>query len=253
MCGVIAALLTRASGYLDDMVILPFFIILAAVISLMIGTEHSDGAMRNKIISGHTKGNVFLSQLIVYLVFAFVAAALYLGAFSIFMIGHVGAFPTYALIVSAIGFLLVSLSYTVILATLSMMISQKAVSAVICLLLVVATVLSIYAIDDALAQREFIYMEIEMGECSYTINEPNPRYIGGAARRTMEFIRNIIPYGPTLQYMDMVSPAFRPWDVTLTLSAEEANLLAILPMYSITESALIGAIGWLCFRKKELK
>lgn len=254
LMGVIAAINTRACEYLDDMFIMPFFIILAVVISLMIGTEHSDGAFRNKISAGHSKGSIFLAHFIVSVVFSLVAALLYLGTFSLLMIGHIRIFPTYALVVSALGFVLVSLSYTAILVSISMMISQRAVSAVVCIILVFATIFSIYVIDDALGQSEYIDITIVLEDGTEISNfEQNPRYIGGTPRKILENVELLIPYGSVIEYADIIDPCFAEYNITVELSTEQNTQLKLMPLYSIVLFLAVGALGWLLFRKKELK
>ena len=253
LMGVISAINTRTCQYLDDMYIMPFFVIIAIVIALIIGTEHSDGSFRNKITAGHSKGSIYFANLIVFLAFALVAALLYLGIFALLMIGHISTFPTYALIVSAVGFVLVTLSYTVILVSVSMMISQRAINAVVCILLVLATVFSIYVIDDMLGHSEFIEITTTINGEEHAIREPNPKYIGGTPRTILQNIEMLIPYGAVIEYTEIIDPCFAEYSVVLDLAAEDVSQLKIMPIYSIILSLLVGTLGWIIFRKKELK
>ena len=252
--GVIAALNTRSCKGLDDAYIMPFFVIVAIVVSLLIGTEHGDGALRNKIATGHSKGNIYFANLTVFLAFSLLASLVYLGVFSLLMIGHTGTFPTYALIVSAVGFVLVALSYTVIMVSVSMMISQRAVNAVICILLVLATVFASYAIDDMLGHSEFIEIVTSVNNGNFeTIKEENPRYIGGVKREILQSIEWFIPYGSMTEYMKIINPCFWEYNIVLNLTPEKESHLKILPLYSVLSGFSAGVIGWYFFRKKELK
>lgn len=253
LMGVISAINTRTCQYLDDVYIMPFFVIIAIVIALIIGTEHSDGSFRNKITAGHSKGSIYFANLIVFLSFALVAALLYLGIFALLMIGHISAFPTYALIASAVGFVLVTLSYTVILVSVSMMISQKAINAVVCIMLVLATVFSIYIIDDMLGQDEFIEMGTLINGAGQSIREENPKYVGGTLRTVLQNIEMFIPYGTMIEYSEIVDPCFADYNITLSLPAERVEQLKIMPVYSTIVSVVVGLSGWSLFRKKELK
>ena len=47
LMGVIEGINTRTCQYLDDVYIMPFFVIIAIVVALIIGIEHSDGSFRN--------------------------------------------------------------------------------------------------------------------------------------------------------------------------------------------------------------
>ena len=254
LLGVIAAFNTRSSKGLDDVYIMPFFVIIAIVVSLLIGAEHSDGALRNKIVVGHSKSAVYFANLIVLTAFSFFSSLIYLGVFSLLMVGHTGTFPTYALIVSAVGFVLVALSYTVILVSVSMMISQKAVNAVVCFLLVLATVFFIYVIDDMLRHSQFIEIVTNINNGSFeTIREENPRYIGGTLRKILENIEWSIPYGTVIEYTEIINSCFWEYNVVLQLPAEKDAHLKILPLYSAFSLLASGMLGWRLFRKKELK
>lgn len=253
LMGVVSAINTRTCQYLDDVYIMPFFVIIAIVIALIIGTEHSDGSFRNKITAGHSKGSIYFANLIVFLAFALVAALLYLGIFALLMIGRISTFPTYALIVSAVGFVLVTLSYTVILVSVSMMISQRAINAVVCILLVLATVFSIYVIDDMLGHSEFIEITTIINGEEHAIREPNPKYIGGTPRTVLQNIEMLIPYGAVIEYSENVDPCFADYNLTLSLPAERVEQLKIMPIYSTIISVVVGLLGWALFRKKELK
>ena len=254
LLGVIAALNTHSCNGLDDAYIMPFFVIVAIVVSLLIGTEHSDGALRNKIAVGISKRDVYFANLIVLLSFSFFASLIYLGVFSILMIGHTGTFPTYALVVSAVGFVLIALSYTVILVSVSMMISQRAVNAIVCMILVLATVFASYAIDDMLGHSEFIEIVTSVNNGNFeTIKEENPRYIGGVKREILQSIEWFIPYGSMTEYMKIINPCFWEYNIVLNLTPEKESHLKILPLYSVLSGFSAGVLGWYFFRKKELK
>ena len=254
LLGVIAAFNTRSCKSLDDVYIMSFFVMIAVVVSLLIGAEHGDGALRNKIATGHSKGNIYFANLTVFLAFSLVASIIYLGVFSLLMIGHVGIFPAYALVISAVGFVLVALSYTVILVSVSMMISQKAVNAVVCFLLVLATVFFIYVIDDMLRHSQFIEIVTNINNGSFeTIREENPRYIGGTLRKILENIEWSIPYGTVIEYTEIINSCFWEYNVVLQLPAEKDAHLKILPLYSAFSLLASGMLGWYFFRKKELK
>ena len=253
LMGVIEGINTRAYQYFDDMYIMPFFLIIAIVVALIIGTEHSDGSFRNKITAGHSKGRIYLANLIIFLAFSLVAALLYLGTFALLMIGHISTFPTYALTVSAVGFVLVALSYTVILVSVSMMISQRAINAVVCILLVFATIFAVYVIDDTLGQWEFIEITTDINGEEHVIREPNPKYIGGTPRTVLQSIKLIIPYGTMIEYATIVAPCFADYNITLSLPAEAVSQLQVMPIYTVVVSLAFGVLGWALFRKKELK
>ncbi|MGN0250785.1 MAG: hypothetical protein ACI4EH_05420 [Oliverpabstia sp.] len=49
-------------GTFDDMFIVPLFVIECGFLSLMIGREYSDGTIRNKVISGKKRGEIYIAN-----------------------------------------------------------------------------------------------------------------------------------------------------------------------------------------------
>ena len=253
LLGVITALDTRSYWALEDAYIMPFFVIIAIVISLLIGTEHGNGALRNKIVVGYSKSAVYFANLIVLMVFSLIASLTCLGVFSLLMIGYTGIFPTYALVVSAVGFVLVTLSYTVILVSVSMMISQRAINVIVCILLVLVTVFTIYEIDDVLGRPEFFEAITNIYGEQHIIRHENSRYIGGIQREILQNIEWLIPCSSIIEYTKIIKPFFSKYNIILNLTAEQASHLKILPLYPVFSIFLAGVLGWYFFRKKELK
>ena len=253
LLGVITALDTRSYWALEDAYIMPFFVIIAIVISLLIGTEHGNGVLRNKIVVGYSKSAVYFANLIVLMVFSLIASLTCLGVFSLLMIGYTGIFPTYALVVSAIGFVLVTLSYTVILVSVSMMISQRAINVIVCILLVLVTVFTIYEIHDELGRPEFFEVITNIYGEQKPKRYENSRYIGGIKREILQNIEWLIPCGSIIEYTKIIKPFFGQYNIVLNLTAEQMSHLKILPLYSVFSIFSAGALGWCFFRKKELK
>ncbi|MBE6648138.1 MAG: ABC transporter permease [Ruminococcaceae bacterium] len=254
LCGLFFGLCTRKSPYIDDVYVMPIFIIIASVISLFVGVEHSDGGIRNKLVSGHKKGNIYLSLLIVNIVFSLLSSMVFLGSFSFLQIGRTFVFPKYALVGSALGFILICLTYGIISTLISVLNPRKAIATVCCIIMVFATFAVCYAVEDILLRNEFIHI-IEHNEdgteTEHLFN--NPKYVGGIPRKILEFTEKAIPFGALKKYLFVISGCFNPLLVTLSLSEEKAVLLNILPLYSVGVSIFFSTLGYLAFGKKELK
>ena len=134
-----------------------------------------------------------------------------------------------------------------------MMISQRAINAVVCILLVLATVFSIYVIDDMLGHSEFIEITTIINGEQHGIREPNSKYIGGTPRTILQNIKMLIPYGAAIEYTEIIDPCFADYNITLELQPEKIQQLKLLPIYSLIVSLVVTVAGWLLFRKKELK
>lgn len=219
--------------------IIPMLAIVFAVFtSLFLGTEYSDGVIRNKIISGHTRANIYISNLI-----ATFAASVCLLIAS--LTGGLAGIPTFGWLKMGSGQLALYLAICVLLtASLSaiftfigMLISNKAASAVISILLAIGLILIASVIYNALCEPEMtggaiITMEgIQMQE-----PHPNPRYIGGLLRKIYQFVIDFLPTGQGIQMTNL-----------------EIGHPVQMIVYSLLITFGMSAGGISVFRKKNLK
>lgn len=223
--------------YFDLAPVIGLFI--AIFTSLFMGTEYSDGTVRNKIIVGHTRTNIYLANFIVCLIasMAFTAAWLIGGLSGMPYLGtwkfKVQGFILYVLI--AIFFTVALTSIMVLISTVS---TNKALTAVGTILIFLVLLLTASWIYNRLGEPETIsgmMMTID-GTIEMSDPEPNPLYISGTARTVYECILNIIPTGQGI----------------LMANHEIAH-----PIMELVGSALITLCTTLCgiftFRKKNLK
>lgn len=210
----------------------------AVFISFFIGKEYSDGTIRNKLIVGHTRAQVYISNFIVSLAACegFVVMWIIGGLAGIPVLGidgiNVRMFAVYILLV-----FLFTAAFTGIFVMMAMLISNKsfAIAATIIFLLILIIIGSgLYA---ALLEPETI-SDIVMTLDGIKMGEPeaNPAYIGGTLRTIYQFIVDSLP---TSQAMMMTnSNLARP-----VLSAAASVVIA-----AGTTSAGIAA-----FTRKDLK
>ena len=122
-------------GFENDYVILEF-VIIAILATWLIGREFDQRTFRNKIIAGHSKGSVFLSELILAVgscMFLFLIFAGVFAAFNGFIFSLV---PADVLIRIFFDCLFANIALAVLFATISCLISHRSVIAVITILLV---------------------------------------------------------------------------------------------------------------------
>ena len=179
--------------------------------SLFLGTEYSDGTIRNKIIVGHTRTNIYVSNLVL----TFVATLLMLLAW---FVGAVVGIPTLGIWkMSAAGFLLYLLiavlfvaSFSAIFTFVNMLSSNKAATVVLCVLLFLGLLLLGSYLDNRLEASEMIsgYSFTAEGVLQMGDPEPNPRYVGGVIRAFYEFFYDFLPTGQGLQmiYLKIAHP-----------------------------------------------
>lgn len=181
--------------------ILPFLPVLyAAFIGLFLGVEYQDGTMRNKIVAGHTRSAVYLSQLLtamlgclgILLAWALSAAvgAVRLGWF---------VAPWTELLLRAAVILMTMTAMAAILTLFAMLITNRAVSGVTVILTVFALLLLSSYLYNALCEPELLSAAI-MTETGYEVGEPmpNPNYIGGTLRAAYQFLSEALPSGQAI-------------------------------------------------------
>ena len=119
--------------------------LIPAFVSLFVGTEYSDGTIRNKMIIGHTRSRIYLSNLIVCSIAGLVFCTCYLiGVFAV-------ALPLYTIdtdILKGIMILILcsfvmSIAFTALCVLTAMLCQNKALTAVVnmlaaCFLLVMS-------------------------------------------------------------------------------------------------------------------
>lgn len=212
--------------------------IMGIFISLFIGTEHSDGAFRNKLIVGHNRANIFLSSFFVC----------FIGCLIITTAWFIGGLPGFCLIdpfeMGLSGFftyfiiaICMTAAFTVIFVWVSAMSSNKALTVVFVIILFVIMVLVASGVHDRLSVPEFsggmAYID---GEFVLQEETPNPLYIGGTARTVFEWIRELMPMGQAI-----------------VMATEQI----VHPVREIIASGIttvvMTALGVLTFRKKDLK
>lgn len=214
-------------------------IVSAVLCSLFIGTEYSDGTIRNKIIVGHSRISIYLSNLITV-----TAAGMMLCSAFFFMhicIGYplLGAFNSSKQVI----FLLIVSVYLLVAALCSifclfaMLIQNKtlvSITAIIfslCLLAIGSILFSRLNEPKILSANTSIN-----GSKIFDKDMPNPRYLEGTERKANEFLYNFLPGGQVIQFASM--QLSNPYNLSL---------------YSGIIILTTTGIGLNLFKKKDIK
>ena len=213
-------------------------LILAVVCSLFTGTEYSDGTLRNKLICGHSRWCIYLSNFITC-----AAAGILINLFYMLMIFILGVpmFDEFQMEAGTIVFvfftgLLTMISYAACFTMVTMLSQSKTAAAVINILAVVIFMFLCSYLVALIAQPEY-YSAIEMvngREVSTMV--PNPHYLQEGARKAAQFVTDLLPSGQSLQ-----------------LSSNSAVHLKLLPAFSGILICATNIFGILLFRKKDIK
>ncbi len=213
-------------------------IALAVLIPLFVGTDFSDGTIRNKIIVGHSRKSIYFSNLIISVASGFIITAVHMIVMTAIVVTIFGPFklPAHAIIWHIIATIFLIISYSSIFNMITLLSSSKTVSVVISLLLVFGLMMISAVVLNKLSSEEYINtMSVVDGKNIFeTIR--NPAYLEGNARKIHQFIVDFIPTGQGFQIMGNIAPNIK-----------------ILSVYSLIIALISNCIGCFMFNKKDLK
>lgn len=214
----------------------------AAFVSLFVGTEYSNGTIRNKIIIGHSRAAIYFSNLITcsaagfFMCLAYLLPALAAG---IPLCGIKTADFRYLAGMILCSFIM-TLAFTSLCTLVGMLCQNKAMTAVITILSVCLFFAASVYISAKLNEPE-TYPEISAfaddGSVIDARDVPNPGYVRGTQRQIYEFLDEFLPTGQS---------------VILTRGDKDASFL-LMSAYSAGITAVAAGIGIFIFRKRDIK
>jgi len=223
----------------------------AIFISLFIGSEYSDGVIRNKLITGHSRSSVYLSNMIVCSIANILLSFAYISA--VLIIGHTQNGGELSQKGTVIFFLLCSVAMSIAFASLmtllAMLNCNKAGNVVVSMLLALALLLVSSFIYESLAEPEQYdrYISVnEMGIPTEVERSPNPNYINGTQRKVLEIINDCLPSGQAMQ----IANSFDSGGIAVK---DDFTYPYIWLVYSFVFVATTSGIGILFFKIKEIK
>ena len=236
--GAADAFISLDSRYL----LFPFLsgILLSVFCALFVGAEHSDGAMRNKLAAGHSRGTVYLSNLIlcvtagILLCLGYIAAVLAVG---IPLLGPLQT-PLPPILWYTFCSVVMTCALSAVFTLAAMLCQNKAVTAVTCISLAYFLLFLGVFLDSRLVEPE-IQPErqyVEDGQIVTLPAKPNPGYVRGMKRAVYQLLYDL----PGCQTVQLASTA-------------DTGAPLRLPLCSLAATALSTGAGILLFRRKDLK
>lgn len=217
----------------------PFIGVICAVFTaLFLGTEYDCGAMRNKLIVGHSRRFVYLANLTVSAAagLLFLAAGVLGGLPGLFLIG-----PFSFGLTGFLEYLLVAVGFTVAfcaLFTLTASLMDTKTSALLLSLFVwLAILIAASGLDDRLAEPEFQSGSMLVdGRLQILDPERNPLYLSGTARTVCACLLDLLPTGQAIRmsHAELTDP-LRPF------------------LFSILLAVLLTLLGTAAFRRKNIR
>ena len=225
--------------------IIGFFI--AIFTSLFVGAEYSDGTIRNKIVAGHSRKNIYLSNLIVSIVVGLILEFIYLIIISIVAIPLLGSiqmtFSQFAFIL--LDMIMIIIVYSSIFNFIALICSNITISTVTSLLLILIMFVTDMFLSPTANSTEYIQKNKvmdEQGNVTYEVVK-NEDYPGKLVQTICKTISNFNP----------VSQAIEISGNKINMNEEDFNNMKVYPLYSLGLIIIITAIGIYLFNIKELK
>lgn len=205
-----------------------FITVVSAVFCpLFTGGEYGGGAMRNKIIAGHTRGEIYLAALLTNTVACILFSLAYLVSVTVLGVPLIGGLKTEAfeVLLLAAGSMVLIIAISSLFTMAGMLIQNRAVAPVVCILGMFLVMAFTNEIQRTLEQPRFYYDD--------TVN---PNYVDGKERERLELFYNISPAGQGLQY-----------------SKPSVENVGEKCLYSLGIVAVTTAVGIFFFRGKDIR
>lgn len=230
-------------SYLDEVLFrhgLLIGIVMAVFVPLFFGTEYSDGALRNKMVVGHSRLSIYFANLITAVAASFTFCAAYILAvlaLGVPLLNGIRLAEAQCALFM-LGTLALAAAFSALYTFVAMLCARKAASAVACILGVFLLLFAGIYINSRLNAPEFLreYSIAADGQVVEEEPKPNPQYPRGMEREVYQFLYDFLPGCQSIQYGDM--------------SVENPALLAAYSLGILVVSAGAGAA---LFQRKDLK
>ena len=212
---------------------------LALLISMFLGTEFSEGTIRNKLCIGHKRNEIFLSNFIFCAFASIVLTAVWLLSCTL-LFGLIG--PLEVEVSEFVGYIFVAMGFAVSFAALYTVIgslsSNKAMTIIYTFAVFIILAMAASALDDRLCEPEINEIMTYNNYGAVVMQEPtpNPLYLSGMVRTVCEIALEFLPTGQALLLSDV---------------AIEYPVRAIALSAAFTVLTLLA--GSVLFRRKDIK
>lgn len=218
-------------------------VVLSVFISLWLGTEYHDGTMRNKLTVGHTRGEIYAANWMTCTISSLIMHLGYILTVAVFGTLLLEPFktPVQVLSVSTLVSLLTVVAMSSIFVMIAMLVSSKSTSAVISMMIALVMLIGSMTVYSMLTAPEYHENNFQMsvnGEILQGEPIPNPKYLRGTKREIYQFIQDFQPAGQMMQF---------------NAGDNFPDNIERFPAYSLVLTGLTTGIGYVLFRKKDVK
>ena len=285
--GISIAHSTRMTYY-DDALVIAQMLIHAVMISWVVGKEFKEGIFRNKVIVGHSKGSIYLSELICGVGIAFVLYFLCAVIFVAFNFYEVPLLPASLIVKIFVDYVLLNMCLAAIFVTISCLFSQQAIIAIVNIALVLVMTTASQRLYAQLSQPQYLeryetinsewidengnirYKEVKVEGSEYYVD--NPTYVGGVKRDIYDTVYKLSPYGHIIEFvyfnMDWHGYEYflnnpvdgmngeETWELIIGDNEITDETIETFSSHLMNSAILLiatSAVGYIGFRKKEFK
>ena len=201
-------------------------VIEAVFCGFFIGTDYSDGTVRNKISVGCGRADIYLSNLVICCFAGLAVMLMHMAVYSLIALILVGAevFPQ-MLLLKLLSAVCTALSGAALFTAVSMLISKIATAVTANIFIALGSILSGMFVYISYREPEFLKN-----------GEANPGYVGGAARVILSYFKAILPTSTALDVMSGHLPS---------------EYLRVI-LCSLSSAAAFTLIGLFTFRRKNI-
>ena len=215
--------------------------LIAIFVSIFVGTDYSDGTIRNKIIVGHSRKNIYLSNLIISIVVGLVLEIIHLTIVTIIGMPLIGKIQMNILdfLYIILNMILLIIVFSSIFNFISMLCSNVTLSTVGSLLLILIMYVFCMSISVvANSTKELKIQDFDENGNLITQYIEDKNYPGDFNKNLCKTVINILPTGQAMELSDV------------NIDMKE---IKIYPLYSLGGIIIINVLGIYMFNKKELK
>ena len=254
-----------------------FIMFLAVIVTVLnLGGEFSSGAIRNKLIAGYAKSIVFISELILAVLFSTILYLLFYGPFLVIYWKYLSRldflFGASALLLCCI------LSVAVIMVFLCFILENRIVAAIVGMMIIVVMIVMRDELYSRLMRPEYFAEYVYEDGHTETLGAdpdsmrkpddvvevnriPNSGYIGGIRRVILTVIYEASAYDALVEFdqyigSSQIADAKLPEEVAKTQNKyieEKVSTLKRETAYNVGIMVVFSCLGVLIFRKKNIK
>ncbi len=217
-------------------------IFIALFTSLFVGLEYETGAIRNKIIVGHSRWKIYISNLIISVLTGLILEIIYMLIICAIGIPILGGIKMQNFLIVLLNILMITIAYSAIFTFIVLTCSNITIGTAISMILFIIMFIANIIIDPIASADKYNYniYENENGELVKEIAGINLNYPGDVKKKIAQSINYLIPF----------SQAQEINNITYSKNIEE---LYTMQIYAFVETLLVTLIGLYIFKNKELK